>query len=88
MLLATKLTEKIPCHDKNMQLKDSSLWLGEIKKHILKQRVILQIYETVLRNKCIVCMKLIMSQFLSSFEGRKRVFRYALLPRKSISHVR
>ena len=38
------------------------------------------IYEKVQHNKCIVFSKLIMSQFPSALEGRKRVVEYAILP--------
>ena len=40
-----------------------------MKKARLKTENNFAIYETVLHNKCIVCSKLIMSQFLSTLEG-------------------
>ena len=55
-------------HDKNMQLKNNSLWHKENPKARLKTESNFTIYETVQYNKCIVCTKLIMSQFLSTLE--------------------
>ena len=45
---------------------------------------IFTIYGKVQHNKCIVFSKLIMSQFPSALEGRKRVVGYAILPGNSI----
>ena len=62
--------------------------IGGIKKTRLKAESNFTTYETVQHNKYIVCMKLIISQFLSTLVGRKRVIGYAHLPGNSISHVR
>ena len=45
-------------------------------------------YETVQRNKCVICSKLIMSQFLSTLEVRKRVVGCVLQLGNSILHIR
>ena len=45
----------------------------KIKKTHLKTENNFTIYETVQHNECVICSKLIMSQFLSSLDVRKRV---------------
>ena len=56
-------------------------------ENLLKSESSFARYETMQHNKCIVCMKPIMSQFLSTLEERKWVVGCALLPENSISHV-
>ena len=46
--------------------------MEEIQRHVLKQKNNFLIYETVHYNKCVICSNLIMSQFLSTLEERKR----------------
>ena len=70
-------------HDKNIKLKNNSLWHRGNPKTRLKTESNFTIYETVQHNKCIVYTKLIKSQFLSTFFSF-----YALLPGNSIPHVR
>ena len=76
-------------HVKNLfQLKAIVYGIGEIKKRVLKQNVNSTIYPTVQHNKCVICSKLIMSQFLSILEVRKMVVGCALVPGNSILHTR
>ena len=52
--------------------------MGEIKKHVLKQRVTLQYMKQ--RKKIISHVRNSLPQFLSTLEGREKVVGYALLP--------
>ena len=51
----------------------------KIKKTHLKTENNFTIYETVQHNECVICSKLIMSQFLSSLDVRKRVLGCVIL---------
>ena len=69
-------SETCTWHDKNIQLKNNSLWHRENQKTHLKTESNFTIYQTVQHNKCIVCMKLILSWFLSTLKGRKSMHSY------------
>ena len=59
----------------------------KIKKAHLKTENNFTIYETVQHNECVICSKLIMSQFLSSLDVRKRVLGCVILLGLSILHI-
>ena len=71
------------CNDmvRTYSLKIAVYGIEEIKR--LKTESNFTIYEATQPNKCIVCTKIIMSQFLSTLEGRKRVVGRALRPGNS-----
>ena len=75
-MLKTYFNEKITLYGKE-----------EIKNTCFKTENNFAIYEKVQQKMCVTCSKLIMSQFLSTLEGRKEVLGFSLLPENSISHV-
>ena len=59
----------------------------KIKKTHVKTENNFTIYDTWQHNECVICSKLIMSQFLSTLDVRKRVVGCILLLAFSILHI-
>ena len=70
-----------------IQLKNNSLWHRVNDKTRLKTENNFTIYPAVQHSKCAMHSKLIMSQFLSTLEVRKKVFGCALLPGNLILQI-